>query len=196
MAETKLKDGTGDNILMKVDKDHRAHVQSLSISYEDFAVLQGESYGVLTPTTILNSGNYSYLMYLSNDNTHNIVISNIDAYIGENTTSSNLWSWDLYLAPTGGTLISGGTPAFVANNNLGSPNTLPIQALTGVEGSTVTGGISVQVPIMGEQIYKFTQKVVIPPGSTLALGFKPPTGNTSATCAFGVTLIRQNLDTV
>lgn len=195
MSETKLKDGSGEGTLMKIDKSRRAHIQALSIPYEDFAVLEGESFGILTPTTTLTSANYSYLMYFKNDNTHNVVLSHIDIYLGESDSSSNQWSWDFNLGPTGGTLVTAGSFAFVANNNLGSANTLPIIALTGIEGSTVSGGISVQVPIMGEQKFEFLQHVVIPPGTSLALGLQPPSGNTVATCAFGVTLIRQTIDT-
>ena len=46
---SKVKDGTGSGFNMKIDFQKRAHTQSLSIPYEDFAVLNGDSFGILAP---------------------------------------------------------------------------------------------------------------------------------------------------
>lgn len=194
MAE-EIEDGTGTGNRQKVDGDNRAHVQSLSIPYEDFSVLAGESFAVGTQIINLTSDGTSYLLYVSNDNTHDLVLSNVVAYFGESDASGTDTILDLYLGPTGGTLISGGATAFSVNNNLGSPNTLDVTATTGTEGSTATGGFSVPTIRQTANNFSFDQKIVVPPGTTFALGVKPPTGNGDMDVVVGVTLIRQTLDT-
>ena len=192
--DAQITNAVGNNDGMKVDMNNRAHVQSLSINYEDFAVLDGESFGVLSPVINLTTDNISYLLYVSNTNSHDLVLDNVDIYMGTSDAATKEWLFDFYIAPSGGTLITAGSTAFAANNNLGSSNTLSVTATSGIEGSTVTGGIPVQAPIPGEQVWRFAQKVVIPSGTAFAIGVKPPAGNTSANVTIGTTIIRQVLD--
>ena len=190
-----IEDGTGTGNKMKVDAQNKAHVQSLSINYEDFAVLNGDSFGVLAPVTTLTSGTISYLLYVSNDNTHDIVISNLLLSTGESTGGANKdWLLTIQFNPTGGTLISAGSAVFEVNNNLSSAKTLDITPLSGVEGSTATGGVSVSQLVNGESTFRLGQKIVVPAGASFALGVTPPTSNTSVDTNIGLTLIKQTID--
>jgi hypothetical protein len=193
MAEI-LEDGTGDGFKMKIDKSKRAHVQSLAIPYDVFTVLAEDSFAVTSPVINLTSANTSYLLYISNDNSHDIVLSTIRGYFGETDGTGTDSILELYLQPTGGTLISGGTPSGAINNNLGSPEVLEITATTGVEASTATGGFPVPTIQQAATVFDFTQAVVIPPSTTFALGVKPPTGNTDMNVVLTVTLIKQTID--
>ena len=47
---------------------------------------------------------------------------------------------------------------------------------------------------LGELKDNLGQKIVIPAGSSFALGLTPPAGNTSTLVNLGVTLIKQTLD--
>ena len=82
----------------------------------------------------------------------------------------------------------------MANNNLGSPEVLDVTTLTGIEGSTITGGIPVVNLVQGPDRFIVTQKVSIPPGTALAIGVKPPASNTSASASVGMTIIKQTID--
>lgn len=195
MSEFVLKNGVGNGDLMKVDKDHRAHIQSLSIGYEDFAVLNGDSFAAAGDIISLTTSTISYLLYIANDNTHDIVVSNFRASIGATTGGANDdWLFTIQINPIGGTLISLGTPTISVNNNLGSAKTLSITALTGIEGSTATGGVPITQLTQGKSDFMLGQKVVIPAGSSFAIGLTPPAGNTATTVTTGVTLIKQTLD--
>ncbi len=193
MAE--IEDGTGTGNRMRVDVDKRAHVQSLSVAYEGFAVLNGDSFGVQSPIVTLTSDTVSYLLYMANDNSHDIVISNLIANIGASTGGANKdWILTVAINPTGGTLISGGSAGFAVNNNLGSPKLLEVTILTGVEGSTATGGVSVPTLIQGEMEFRLDQAIVVPAGTSLALGLTPPASNTSVLANIGLTLIKQTIE--
>jgi len=195
MADFEIQNGTGTGDKMKVDTDNRAHIQSLSIPYEDFSVLNGDSFALLPPSVTLTSTTVSYLLYVSNDNTHDMVISNLVVNMGQSTGGTITdWLFTIHINPTGGTLISAGTPTIGINNNLGSAKTLGITAFTGVEGSTATGGIPVSQLLTGPQNFSLTQKFVIPVGTSFALGLTPPPGNTTVNASIGLTLIKQVLD--
>jgi hypothetical protein len=195
MADT-IKDGAGSGYQLKVDADNRAHIQSLSISYEDFAVLNGDSFGVLGSVVTLTTGTISYLLYVNNDNTHDIVISNLEVSTGVSTGGANTdWLLTIQVSPTGGTLISGGSAGAAVNNNLGSAKVLDVTVLTGVEGSTATGGVTISRLFSSVNgISRLDQKLVIPAGTSLAVGLTPPTSNTSVSASASVTLIKQTLD--
>ncbi len=192
---TIISDGTGEGNSAKVDKDNKLHVQSLAIPYEDFAVLNGDSFVTTSGIQVLTTANFSYLLHLANTNTHTLIVSNIIIDMGASTGgSANDWEVDFHLSPTGGTLITAGSVGFVSNNNLGSPKILESGSLTGVEGSTITGGVPVVFLIQGEKRFMQDQKVAIPPGSSFAIGVKPPTGNTSVSASITITLIKQTID--
>lgn len=192
---TEIENGVGNSSKLKVDNKNRAHTQSLSISYEDFAVLNGDSFGVLAPVVTLTTDTISHLIYVSNDNTHDIVVSNVGVGTGQSTGGTNTdWVTTLTINPADGTLISGGADAIEVNNRFGSSKILAITSKTGVQGSTITGGASIENLITGTLRFVLGQKLIIPPGASFSIGLTPPSGNTSAQAQITLTLIKQTLD--
>ena len=194
MAEIEIKDGTGTGGKMKVDADKRAHIQSLSIPYDVFSVLAGDSFVVATPVIKLTSDSLSSLLYVENTNSHSLVLSAISVYLGESDSASKDVLLELFIAPTGGTIITAGTPTIAINNNLGSAKTLGVVTTIGGEGFTATGGIPVPIVQNTSSFFKFTQAVVVPPGTSFVMGVKPPAANSDMDVVVAFTLIKQTLD--
>jgi len=188
-----IEDGTGSGNRVKVDKDKRFHTQSLAIPYDDFVVLDGDSFAITSGIQVLTTANRSDLIYFSNDGEEDLVLSRAQFDMGSSTGGTNL-DWKFYIVvldPLPGTIV---TPAVVLNNNLASSKTLTVTGFTGTEGTLASLGFPVPFLLQGEGTRFRTQKLVLPKGSSLVFGIQPPTGNTSVEAQIGVTLIKQTLD--
>jgi hypothetical protein len=84
------------------------------------------------------------------------------------------------------TALSSPTAIVPLNQNFGSSKTLSVTAVSGVQGSTFTGGSLVaQLSFPIGQFNEFEAELVLPKGSTLGIAITPPTGNTSMPVQFG-----------
>jgi hypothetical protein len=193
MSQMQILDGTGDGTRAKVDKDNKLHVQSLSINYDDFAVLTGDSFGISSGIVNLTGSTRTDLLYFKNDDDFDIVLNQFDIGVGASTGGVNKdWEFTVISNPLDAGTLS--NPLFVVNNNVGSAELLDLTGATGSDGNLVTGGIPFSILVQGESSVVRDQNVVIPPGGSFAVGFKPPTGNTSANVIIGINVIKQKVD--
>lgn len=193
MSFTQIEDGTSGGPRAKVDTDNKLHVQSLSIPYDDFAVLAGDSFGISSGIVNLTGSTRTDLLYFKNEDNFDIVLNQFDIGIGASTGGVNKdWQFVVISNPQDqGTLVN---PLFVVNNNVGSSKILNLTGATGTNGTTVTGGIPFSILVAGEGSVIRDQNVVIPPGGSFAVGFTPPSGNTSANVIIGINVIKQTVD--
>ena len=97
---------------------------------------------------------------------------------------------------TAGTLISCGATVTPVNANFASAKLLVGEFLQGTDGSTVTDGtefLRTIVPSFTSRNIIPFDSVVIPPGASLSLQFKPPAGNTSLKAQLGVNFFRREI---
>ena len=173
---TMLTDGTGNNYRAKIGSDNRLYVESVSETAFEYQSEEGNAFNLNTEDIVLstNSASDQGLLYVKNngDATLELVgwfIGIRDADRTGATSETNIFK--LVANPTGGTLISDGVEAAVANRNLGSPRVFDVTAYKASgDGKTVTGGDSTllyQYHTAGRTFGTVT--FTVPRGSSLAI---------------------------
>lgn len=189
-----IQDGTGTGSRAKVTIGNRLAVDSIETTSESLAASEGDSFNVSNDIIDITSDAETALIYISNTNSEDWVITRVYFHFGGSTGGVGSGEFTMTTNATSGTLISGGSPVTPVNANLGSAKLLVGEFLQGSNGSTITNGIEFLRTIIpnfaSRNIIPF-DSVVIPPGTSLALRFKPPAGNTSLKAQLGVNFFRR-----
>lgn len=189
MSRTIIKDGTGTGKTAKIDSTNRIFTRGVVTNLYQQALVDGKAFFISSGVQTLTSANISYLLYIKNNDDRDLLVDLSIVNMGVTTGGAGDFTFTITLNPTAGTLVSGGSTGVAANVNLGSATTANLTVLTGVEGSTLTDGIPIPNILShpGRETVKDT--VVIPKGSSLAMGATPPTGNTSMGIQFGLQVL-------
>jgi hypothetical protein len=185
-----IQDGKGDGAMAHVDSSNRLSTCAQTITLREVsAALGNAAYFFATGLVTLTSGNESALLYIRNtDSNRYLIMQNINMSIGVSTGAPGASVIvRLYLNPTGGTLLTGGTAVNAGNANLGS--TVPAQATVqvGAEGSTVTSaGSPVNIILRDNVFEQITVVAAMPVGTAAAVSVDPAAGNTSMQVAIQV----------
>lgn len=186
-----IEDGRTGNTVEVNDKNQ---IESFATSRTQLsqALLAGDGYIITTPSINLTTANLSAILHVENTDTQDWIVNRFFVNIGpSNVTDEH--SFQLAYNSSGGTLISGGTPFSAVNLNAGSAKTLTSVVLSGVEGSTITGGtivIDSIVPATGARTAIAGDNFVMPPGTSLQVTVTPPTGNTDMNAQVGILIHR------
>ena len=187
--ETKVKDGTGDGNLQKVNANNRAYTNSAVRKLSEVAADNGESYHIMTGLVTLTNANESGMLYFKNNRELTFRITEFFFGFGASTGGASTSSavGKVYRNPSTGTLISVAKEAEIrCNRNFSSSKLIQNTAdvYEGIQGSTITNGA------LHFLVYPDLPKVsiddIIPQGGSLALSMKPPTGNTASICFAGI----------
>lgn len=191
-----IQDGTGTGLRAKVNSSNRLTVDSIETTAESLASSSGDSFNVSNDIVNITSDVETALIHIKNTNSEDWVITRVYFHFGGSTGGVGSGEFCMIQNATTGTLISGGTAAVPVNANFGSAKLLVGQFLQGTNGSTITDGtefVRTIVPnFTSRNIIPF-DSVVIPPGASLSLQFKPPTGNTSLKVQLGVNFFRREI---
>lgn len=156
------------------------------------SLLAGDGYIITTPVINLTSAGLSGLLHIENTDTMDWIVNRFFVNIGpSNVTDEH--SFQLLFNSTGGTLISAGADFGAVNLNAGSARSLTATIKSGVEASTVTGGIVVIgsiVPTTGARTALIGDNLIVPPGTSMQVTVTPPTGNTGMNAQVGFLLHR------
>ena len=194
MSNFLLQDGKTGNTA-QVDSDNRLQTFASTQTESTFAAFNGDLYNINTGTINLTSANASGLLFMSNTDTRDWVLTRVFYNIATSTGGSGDMLAEVIANPTAGTLISAGAAVTPHNLNFGSPKSLVATALSGVEGSTITDGvtrISTIIPSSGTRVLLQFDSVIVPPAASIAIKITPPTGNTSMDLQVGFNLHRVN----
>ena len=183
-----IKDGTGTGNKAMVGDKNRLHTHSLSATAASVATASGEAFNVSSGLVTLTSANESSLLYVSNTEEDIISITTLFINLGTSTGGSSEGTLKFQLNPTEGTLITDATEAQVLNRHVGNSINLSANAYKGAEGKTCTGGDSIQLPTTGGAI---PSEYVVPRGSSFAVSYTPPAGNTSMKVQIGFLVIKK-----
>ena len=191
-----IQDGTGTGLRAKVNSSNRLTVDSIETTAESLASSSGDSFNVSNDIIDITSDVETALIHIKNTNSEDWVITRVYFHFGGSTGGVGSGEFCMIQNATTGTLISGGTAAVPVNANFGSAKLLVGEFLQGTNGSTITDGtefVRTIVPnFTSRNIIPF-DSVVIPPGASLSLQFKPPTGNTSLKVQLGVNFFRREI---
>lgn len=189
-----IQDGTGTGYRAKVTIDNRLSVDSIETTAESLAASAGDSFNVSNDIVDITSDAETGLIYINNTNSEDWVITRVYFHFGGSTGGVGSGEFCMITNASAGTLISGGSAATPVNANLGSAKLLVGEFLQGNNGSTITNGnefLRTIVPSFTSRNIIPFDSVVIPPGASLSLSFKPPAGNTSLKAQLGVNFFRR-----
>jgi hypothetical protein len=160
----------------RVDGNQRLEVHAVSQPEAKNQALVGDSFSINTESISITGA--SALLYVKNNNvTKDMHVEFITMGLDNSATAII----ECIQNPDNGTLISGGSAvAIKANQNFGSPNTFPdVEALQGVDGSTITDGSNISYAFSSGRRTSFGASWVLPKGSRAAFRVTP-TGATDA----------------
>ena len=155
--------------------------------------LAGGAFLATTGAVELTSAAYSHLIYLKNNEDVQWIIPVLTGTFGATNGVGDLLM-QFTINPTGGTLITAGTSFNPANLNFGSSKTLGGAFIIGSEGSTIAGGFSASPALIPEGVSQRVfpgNPLILAPGSSMAMGIKPSTGNTSMNIQIQVPIYRE-----
>jgi len=199
--ENTIKDGTGSGFEAKVDSVHRLYTNAVTKENIDQAIYDGYGYNISTGAITLTNATESGLLFLKNTGDLPLVVKVIGYAVGATTGGgTNPATFRLYagISETASTLVTGALAVTAnQNRNLGSTRSLDGVTYKGVQGATVTGGVSAGVSSRSDfsSPFRFEDAIfVLPKGTSIAATFQPPTGNTSQTVTvFCTCFYEQNL---
>lgn len=184
-----IQDGTGKGFITGVDKTNRLLTRTINETVFENSAEEGEAYFIGTPLVTLTTATLSTIFFIENNEDFDLICDNF-FFIAESTTggSPSIFRSTWYKNPTS---ISSATSTTPLNQNFGSSKTLSGTFQYGAQGSTATGGsVVAQLSFPIGQFNEIEAKLVLPKGSSFAIGITPPAGNTSMAVQFGTRVIR------
>ena len=191
-----IQDGTGTGYRAKVTNDNKLTVDSVETTAESLASLNGDSFNISNDIIDITSDAETALIHIRNTNSEDWVITRVYFHFGGSTGGVGSGEFSMITNATEGTLISAGAPVTAVNANLGSAKLLVGEFLQGVTGSTITNGsefLRTIIPSFTSRHIIPFDSVIVPPGASLSLTFKPPAGNTSLKAQLGVNFFRRGI---
>ena len=185
-----IENGAGNGNKAKVNEFNRLYVSAVQQTEESRRVREGNAY-LLTMDTTLTTDGETALFYIENTGQVELVISAVGLNTGFSTGGVATSSPEVRLEvnPTGGTLVDAAVDSRNNNRNSGSSNTLPGLSYQGVEGNTLTGGVSLGVSFLGPANAFFQPvEMILPKGGSFGVLYKPAASNTSIDVSIGVSV--------
>jgi hypothetical protein len=131
-------------------------------------------------------------LYVKNDDDVQWVVDSIAAHMGATDGVGDSFH-QFNVGATEGTLIADGIDLPGINLNIGSPKQLESTIKLGGQGKTITNGINTPKTLEPEGLLAREFEagpVVIPPGTSFAVAYTPPTGNTSQNTSVQIVIFR------
>lgn len=192
MSATVISDGRSGRTAT-VDVKNRLTTSSSVRSRQTDAAIDGNSYYINHDVVTLTSDNVSFLSYFKNNDILPWKIDFLSLTTGFSVDGAGSFRTLFVSNPSGGSIIDSGGKSSVFNQNLGNPKELDGDFLFGFEGATADGA-STPAALTAEsgKIVEIVSgsPVIVEPGSSLALGVQPPSGNTSMEVQHVITLHR------
>jgi len=192
-GDTVIQDGRSGNSA-KVGANNRLHTDAISKAAVIESSLNGDTYIFTTGSINLTSDSISWILFAKNTDTVPWVVESITATYGKSTGGSGDSFNQFNTGATSGTLVDDGVDSVGINLNIGSPKPLTAIVKIGGEGKTITDGLNAPITLIPEGALFRTfpaGPVVVPPGTSFAVAFTPPVGNTNQNTAVQVVFFRE-----
>lgn len=187
-----ILDGSGKGYSAKVDKEGRLHVDSIGTIRESAQAQRGYAYNVNTGVlTLTNAATENGIFYIKNNENTPLIIESFFYLLGASTGGSGDGTITIIRNPSTGTLISGASEITMKKNrNFGSSRDLSADAYKGSTGTTVTNGEDFAITFVGSsssnRIVVPFSGLTLPKGSSVAVKYTTPSGNTSQKIAIAI----------
>ncbi len=179
-----ITDGTGKGNKAGVNANNRLLTRTINENLFLYGAEEGDAFFIGAPIINLTTANESAILFIKNNEDEPLILGQF-FITAEATTGGapNMIRVNWYKNPTS---ISSGTATFPLNQNFGSSKVLDADIEYGAEGSAVTGGslaATLTFPIGVSNT--IDANLVLEKGSSVAITYVPPAGNTSANVIFG-----------
>ena len=178
-----VEDGTGKGLSAKVTADNQLLVKSIGRPELTDQSIKGFGFSIGSVVKLITNDTQNGILYVKNNEDADLVIQSLIAQIGNNTGGSinDDLIVEVFIQPTGGTLITAGILIPAVNKNVGSSNLLDAEIRTSSAlGQTITGAtIVVSLILANEGRIEFPLSAVIPKGSSIAVAITSKSGNTN-----------------
>lgn len=185
-----IQDGAGTKYKAKVDSDLRFHVNSVSKTQAQQAILKGNGYNISTGVITLTNDSENGAFYCKYTGNEILVIKEILVILGSSDGSGN-GTIRIYKNPTTGTLISSQTAVSTnENRDFSSSNTLTADVYKGASGATITDGTIFAITsrsTFNDPVAFDAEIIALSKDNSIAVSYQPPSGNTSQTVVVAVT---------
>lgn len=197
-----IEDGTGSGLYTGVTPKNRLQTTGVVASESNWQTQFGLGFtytSALVGQALVNLPNAAEnaIFYARNDSNEDLVFSMMRYFAGEavGAAASGVNIFRMYRNPTGGTIISAGTPGLVTNRDHGSSRTSGLFTRVGGGGFTSTGGDLTGVVAIVPQVASAQLElgeVILRPGNSLSITSQPPILNTGQNVLVqGICFIRQ-----
>ena len=181
----KIEDGTGSGKLARVDDNQRLYTDAITESIKDAETENGNAYNLNTGDVTLTSAAKTTVFYFKNNEDKDYHLTAFIYNLGNSTGGSGDVKMDVIKNPTTGDIITNANDVeMISNINYGSSSTLDANVYKGATGETVVNGdisISTRSASNTGRIFIGLGIIVVPKGSSIAVDYTPPSGNTSQT---------------
>jgi hypothetical protein len=176
-----LQDGTGKGYQLQITELNRAETDAtIKTRIADISLREGQAYTIASGfISLTTTASYSGVLWIKNTDTEgrDMFIEHIRVCgTGAGTMSMEALQCIVYRNPTTGTLISGASAAYKANNNFGSANEFNGLAYKGADGNTITNGdwfTQFTTHIPGHSVIDFNDSIILPKNSSIGFALKP-----------------------
>lgn len=176
-----ITDGTGSGSQMKVNDLNRAVVEATSQTrIADISARTEQAFTIASGfISLTTTASYSGVLWIKNTDTEgrDMYIEHIRVCgTGNGTMAMEAIQCIVYRNPTTGTLISGASAAYKANNNFGSANEFNGLAYKGADANTITNGdwfTNFTTHIPGHSTVDFNDSIILPKNSSIGFALKP-----------------------
>lgn len=177
-----IQDGTGKGFNAGVDSTNRVLTRTVGETIFENSAEKGEAYFIGTPLVTLTNAAASGIFLIVNNEDFDIIFDNF--YVIAESTNATVQMFKTVWHQSS-TALSSSVLVTPLNQNFGSSKVLDATVVSGVQGSTFTGGnIVAQLSFPIGQFNQLNGSLVLPKGSSFGIGIIPPTGNTSMPVQF------------
>ena len=179
----------------RVNEDGQLSTFSQTVSNSLAASIKGDRYNISGELFVtLTDDAPTPVLYIQNNEPESVgwALTQLVVVAGASAGGTGEYSVSFHSNPTSGTIITGGIDALIVSQNLGSQKPLEATAKIGGTGDTIQGGISISrlIPVNPVVFDLPLDAVIMPPGTSIAIGVNPPLGNTSMIVDVSVGLLR------
>ena len=198
-----IKNGVGTGDVAKVTTENRLTTASVSQDVKDHGADLGDKYNINTGDITLTDANKTTVLYIKNNEDKDLVINSLIYNLGATSSGSGDVKLDVLRNPTTGDIVTNASAAAVgssvnANQNFGSNKSLSADVYKGATADAVItdGALSISTRSAANtgRFVISLGSLVLPKGSSIAIDYTPPSGNTSQIVQFAMSCYVKNFD--
>jgi len=193
----KIEDNTGDGFGLRINKENRIFASSVTSTESDHNADKGNKYNMNTGDITVTNATETTVFYMRNDNDHPVFITALIYNLGATTGGGGDVVIDVIKNPLTGDIIDNANAVEMnSNQNFGDTSVFTGGVYKGATGETLVDGsktISTRSASNTGRIFISLGAMILAKGSSMAINYTAPTGNTSQTIQVAASCFIQDI---